>query len=420
MPSYIARRIRFRNGERLSILMVPGGLPVHEATLYLDSFRTKGRAANTIHFVCCTLALLYRELDRAGVRLIERLEAGRFLAASELARLASLAQMRMADVEGETPEKAKSNVINMARIGFRLKADQPERVPVDVATQASRLRYMAGFLSFVSSYVAAALPPAMRASLEEECAKALEAFRAQIPAVSRRARLDARIGLSADEQDWLLSILHPDSPENPWARGFVRKRNWLIVVLLLATGMRRGELLGLQIGDLHPHESKLRIIRRADAAEDARRVQPNTKTHDREVELAPSIMKAIWEFVNGGRRAIPAARKIPQIFVSDEGKALSAASIDKLFLQVRKACPGLPVTLTSHVMRHTWNERFSEQADALGLTEVTEQQARNQQQGWSENSEMAASYTRRHTAKKGNELSLNLQKKLDDKLQRSD
>ena len=416
MPSYIAKRIRFRNGERLSILVVPGGLPVHEVTLYLNSFRTKGRAANTIHFVCCTLALLYRELDRAGIQLMERLESARFLTAPELGRLASLAQMRMADVDDEALEKPKSNVINIRRIGLRLKASQPERVSVDVATQASRLRYMAGFLQFVAGYIAATLPPEKRFSLEDACKTALETFRAQIPAVSKRAKLDARTGLSKEQQDQLVSVVHPDSPDNPWSRGFVRKRNWLIVVLLLATGMRRGELLGLQIGDLNQRQPKLRIYRRADAAEDSRRVQPNTKTHDREIELAPSIMKLIWRFINEERRAIRAARKIPQIFVSDEGEALSGASVDKLFLQLRQACSGLSGTLTSHVMRHTWNERFSEQADELGLSEVAEQQARNQQQGWSDNSKMAATYTRRHTAKKGNELSLKLQKKLDEKL----
>jgi integrase len=420
MTNYVAKRVRFRNGERLSVLSVPYGLPVHEVTLYLDSFRKRGRAANTIHFVCCTLALLYRELDRAKVNLMERLEEGRFLTAPELDRLASLAQLRMTDIDDEARRKNKSNLISMSRISLRLKADELQRVPVDIATQATRLRYMAGFLAFVTRYVAPTLTSEVRIRLEKESTAALAAFRAQIPAVPKRAKLEARFGLSLEEQDRLVSVVHPDSPDNPWSRGFVRKRNWLIVVLLLATGMRRGELLGLQIGDLNSREPKIRIIRRADIPEDARRVQPNTKTHDREIELTPSIMKAIWTHINGERRSIRAARKIPQIFVSDEGEALSGASIDKMFVQLRNACPGLPVSLTSHVMRHTWNERFSEQADTLGLSEVEEQQARNQQQGWSNNSKMAATYTRRHTAKKGNEISLKLQERLDENLQQND
>jgi len=70
--------------------------------------------------------------------------------------------------------------------------------------------------------------------------------------------------------------------------------------------------------------------------------------------------------------------------------------------------------LTSHVMRHTWNERFSEQAELMGLTDAAEEKARNEQQGWTDNSRSAAVYTRRHASRKGRELSLKLQERLDD------
>lgn len=417
MVAYVAKRIRFRNGERHSVLQVPGGLPVHEVTVYLDKFRKKGRAANTIHFVCCSLALLYRQLDAMEVELLPRLASGRFLAVPELDRLASAAQFRADDLDADA-ERAAPNVIHIARMGLRRASRNTQRRSVDVGTQASRLRYIADYLGFIANYVSATLPRPMGRELEAETARALTAFREHIPEVSRRAKLEARVGLSQDEQQQLLGVVHPDSPDNPWERGFVRRRNWLVVVLLLATGMRRGELLGLQIGDLHPSQPKLRIIRRADAAEDPRRVQPNTKTHDREIELAPPIMKALWSYINTERRSIKAARAVPQVIVSDEGAPLSQSSIDKIFADLRNACSGLPVRLTSHVMRHTWNERFSEQAEAMGLPEAVEERARNSQQGWSDNSKMGATYTRRHTAKKGREISLKLQEELDGKLGR--
>lgn len=420
MSQYVAKRIRFQNGERHSVLHVPYGVPVHEVTVYLDKYRKKGRAANTIHFVCNSLAVLYRELDTAKVNLLDRLENGRFLTLPELYRLASVAQYRAGDLEEEAEDANKSNIIHIGRIGLRRGSDDQQRQPVDVGTQASRLRYIADYLEFIANYVGASLPRAARLELEAESNRALAAFREHIPEVSNRAKLNARVGLSSKEQDLLLRIVHPDSQENPWDRGFVRLRNWLIVVLLLATGMRRGELLGLQIGDLHSSQPKLRILRRADATEDPRRVQPNTKTNDREIELTPSIMKALWSYINKERRSIKAARAVPQVIVSDEGMPLSQASIDKMFAQLREACPGLPVRLTSHVMRHTWNERFSEQAEAMGLPEAIEEKARNSQQGWSDNSKMAATYTRRHTAKKGREISLKLQEQLDEKLKRGE
>jgi hypothetical protein len=66
MTRFVAKRVRFRNGERHSVLSRRGSLPVHEATLYLARYRKRGRAANTIHAVCTVLALLYRELAKTS------------------------------------------------------------------------------------------------------------------------------------------------------------------------------------------------------------------------------------------------------------------------------------------------------------------------------------------------------------------
>lgn len=415
MSKYVAQRIRFQNGERHSVLQLSNGLPVHEVTLYLGRYRTKGRAANTIQFVCVSLALLYRELAAAGVNLLLRFEHGRFLTSQELDRLAAAAQYRIDDVDEDAAGVSGSNIISINRVTMRRAKQAEERRPVDAQTQASRLRYIADFLKFFSTYVAATLPPSQRSALEADAERALVAFKEHVPRVSKRAKLGARVGLSEEEQARVVAIVHPDSPDNPWKRGFVRRRNWLMVVLLLATGMRRGELLGLQVRDLSKHDAKLRIVRRADDAEDPRLVQPNAKTQDREIELTVSIRKKLDAYLEE-RRSIKAARLISQVFVSEDGNALSEKTVDKLFRELREACPGLPLALTSHVMRHTWNERFSEAADAMGLSEVTEQRARNTQQGWADDSKTGATYTRRHAARKGQEIALKLQEKLDDSL----
>jgi len=415
MSTFVAKRVRFRNGERCSVLSRPGGLPVQEATLYLARYRKRGRAANTIHGVCRVLALLYRELAKADIQLLDRLRQGQFLTVPELNRLADAAQYRLDDLSYEDADEPRTpNVIDIKRIRMRRKAEVGEEIKaVGVSDQASRLRYMADYLEFLAVYVSAALSPAVGKTLALETAQALKAFRAEVPRVSKRAKLGAREGLSREDQDRLLKVTHPDSPDNPWKRSFVRQRNWLIVVLLLATGMRRGELLGLQIRDLDQRLPKLRILRRADASDDPRQTQPSTKTYDREIELRPAIMRAVWTYINHQRRKIKAARKYPQLIVADDGQPLSLKSIDKIFLQIRDACPSLPDTLTSHVLRHTWNDRFSDQAELMGLTDAVEEKARNEQQGWTESSKSGATYTRRHASRKGRELSLKLQEQLD-------
>ena len=414
MAAFIAKRVRFQNGEHHSVLTRPGGLPVHEAGLYLARHRKRGLAANSIHKVCGVLAFLYRELAHANIDLLERLRQGQFLTAPELNRLSEAAQYGVDDLAAaETEEHRSRKVININRIRMRRKPAAVDVKPVSVATQATRIRYMADFLDFLATYIGATLDAPQRQDLKRESAQALQAFRAQVPRVSKRAKLGAREGLSKEDQDLLLDVVHPDSPDNPWERRFVRERNWLIVVLLLATGMRRGELLGLQIRDLDQRLPRLRILRRADASEDPRRLQPNTKTNDRELELRPLLMRSVWNYIKDQRGQIKAARKYPQLIVADDGKPLSLKSIDKIFRQVREACPGLPAHLSSHVMRHTWNERFSEQAELLGLSDAAEERARNEQQGWADNSEAASNYTRRHTSRKGRYLGLKLQENLD-------
>lgn len=130
-------------GEQHSLLQRVNGLPVHEVTLYLGKYRNKGRAANTIHFVCSSLALLYRELDAAGVDLLERLLSGQFLTTPEMDRLVSAARYRAEDLEGESAD-GKSNVIDIRRIGIRRSQKQAERKPVDVQTFALKKEALRG------------------------------------------------------------------------------------------------------------------------------------------------------------------------------------------------------------------------------------------------------------------------------------
>jgi len=355
--------------------------------------------------------MLYRWLDTSQIELLPRLRKGQFLTMPELVRLAGTCQYRVADLSGDEVEMA-NKVVDIKRIRLRRKVVERASQAVDVATQASRLRYIADYLQYLSTYVGATLKPYMRDELERVTAHSLKAFLAHVPPVSKRTTLGARQGLSEEEQTQLLEVIRPDSQQNPWKRSFVRQRNWLIVVLLLATGMRCGELLGLQIDDLDKRLPKFRIIRRADSKEDPRPNQPNAKTNDREVEVRPAIMRAVLAYIRQ-RRGIEAARKFPQLIVADDGRPLSSKSIDKIFTQLRQKCPGLPVDLTSHVMRHTWNERFSEQAELLQLSDAVEEKARNEQQGWADNSKTAQTYTRRYATRKGREVSLKLQEKLD-------
>lgn len=153
MTRFIAKRVQFRSGERHSVLSRVGGLPVHEATLFLARYRTRSRAANTIHAVCQTLALLYRWLDDAAIDLLERLRAGRFLSHPEIHRLVDFAQYRARGVEESSERSNKGQVINLHRVRMRRSATVATSSVVGTANRATRLRYIAAYLEYLVGYV---------------------------------------------------------------------------------------------------------------------------------------------------------------------------------------------------------------------------------------------------------------------------
>ncbi len=411
MKQFFVRRIRFQNGERMSLVVGEDGLPVHEIVLWLSRFRTRGLSSNTMHGACKALVALYRDLQVKRINLLGRLGEGKFLTLPEVDGIVVAAQYRLDDPSADRDERPAANaVVNIKTVRMRRQKGAPVVQGIARGTMANRLRYIRSFLDFVVEYVKADLPRDVQQRLTAQADLALKSLKGQIPKVPKRSSLGAREGLSREDSDRVIAVVRPDSPQNPWKRGFVRHRNWIIVMILLATGMRRGELAGLKVGDLK--NLMLRIERRADDPEDQRRIEENTKTQDREVELRPGLMRRLDGYVRA-RRKIPQARRIPQLFVSDEGTALTGDAIGKILRQVRAACPGLPVQLTSHVLRHTWNERFSEEAEKMGLSDQDEQMARNVQQGWKDDSRTGADYTRRHTRLKGQQIARKLQEDLD-------
>lgn len=402
MATCIAKRIKFKNGERHSVLCRPNGQPIHEVTIYLAVYRRRGRSANTIHLVCSTLSILYQFLNEHRIDLLATLTSGGFLGVNDVMRLADQCQHWKSNLaEVNDASSVKGNIVNINKIRMKRGAKRIEEKSVDVSNQATRIRYIADYLEFISYYCLDEVSTERRNPYLLDRDRILRVFRNCTPKVGNADRLGGRRGLAEEEQAWLMEVIQPDSDRNPWRHEFTKIRNRLIVLLLLATGMRRGELLGLKIEDLNVSSPLIRVLRRADDELDPRRHQPNTKTNARELEIRPAIMKLIWEYVNRYRYGLLRARKHPYVFVSEAGQPLSSKAIEKMFSQLHRQCGDFEGRLTSHVMRHTWNERFSKYADRLNLNPAMEERARNEQQGWVENSKSAAYYTRRHTTEKG-------------------
>jgi hypothetical protein len=119
------------------------------------------------------------------------------------------------------------------------------------------------------------------------------------------------------------------------------------------------------------------------------------KTRGRRLDLPEDLMKATLEYVIG-RREIKAARKHGFLFIGQGGAPLSLDGVDAVFRDIRRAAGGQLPALTPHVLRYTWNDKYSEFCDQNRVDPTHERRDREYLMGWARDSEAAAIYTKRH------------------------
>jgi integrase len=182
---------------------------------------------------------------------------------------------------------------------------------------------------------------------------------------------------------------------------------------LVHLGLRRGELLNVRVDDIDFRRGVVTVVRRQDAADDPRRNQPSVKTRGRDLPLSSGLLDTTRRYILDFRTGLPLARTHGYLLVaSGTGAPLSMPAVAKVFSVLRFKVPTLPPDLSPHVLRHTWNARFSEEMDKNKVPEETERKARSYLMGWSETSGTAATYTRRHIREKARRVSLDLQVKM--------
>lgn len=395
------RTIVTPDGERLPLLMRRGGVPDHQSTLFiLAEVRARNLSCSAIDKALRAIAILYRFLQSKKANLEVRIRSGRLFTLQELDALVRLCRARA----HEDPSADGHPLLwTPPRNGERRGSRSPKFV--SQATTANRLQVIRDFVIW-SIKTTNSLSIDVEA-LTNDFRKLIDG---RAPPV-RRTSSSVREGLAVDEAQAVIEVASPGAIENPWSDEYVRRRNYLIILWLLRLGMRRGELLGVKISDIDFVLCRVTIHRRADDVEDPRVAQPNAKTLPRELELERELLELTEDYVINDRSKLSGARQHDFLFVaSHTGDPLSTSSITKLF-RVLSAHPALlGSSLCAHLLRHTWNERFSEIVDERGVPEETEKRVRSYLMGWSDISKSAAWYTRRHVKKKAANISVAMQR----------
>lgn len=417
---YAVRTVILESGERLPLLIdCDTGSPLFEPTLYaLTELRGRGRASATIEQALRAVMVLHRFLDTRGVALDVRLAEGRLLTLGEIEELTRHCRLPIAAFgENCDPGLAAKPLSGRASSleKLRMRSKGTNSLGLDPSSVAVRLRYIRDYIRWAATDRLLSIEPdhPTHAALFTESQIVVRVLGERIPSSAAKDFVGQRQGLSLDASARLNQVIDPLSLNNPWKGVHARERNALLVHWLQSLGLRRGELLGVRIANINFQANEVRITRHADDRSDPRVRQPNTKTHGRLVPLDEPLAQLTRHYILNTRRALVGALKHDYLFVANgSGAPLTLAAVDHVFATLRRKCPDIPPDLTAHVLRHTWNDRFSELMDEKSVPEELEQKLRSRLMGWSETSRTARTYTRRHVQRRAREVSIELQRTL--------
>jgi site-specific recombinase XerD len=123
-------------------------------------------------------------------------------------------------------------------------------------------------------------------------------------------------------------------------------RDYVLMLVLLDTGMRVSELCGITLDDLH--DSYIKVFGKG--------------RKEREVGLSPTTAKFIWKYVYQHRAA--ADDTVQSLFTNIAGKPLTPWGVEQILQRIKVAAGITDIPVTAHKFRHTfartWLERGGE------------------------------------------------------------
>lgn len=395
---YRVRVCRMTDGERLPLVVDRRGLPVPLANQWSLFIRRPRLQFNSLAEELRTVAHVYDWAYRRRIELDTRLESGNSLQPTEISALyqnlryvrpfgRESAARRLTDVRSAQTVSGKVHAVRVATAReFLLWALERTLYRLDVAD----LRV-----------------PAIRDRCEHLRRLAKEYLRGSSDAGP------SRVGLAAEERSRLLKVIDPNNNRNPFTRT-VRFRNYVLILLMLTFGFRRGETLKLYVGDVNVkgRRPSLRVVRRPGDANDPRAIEPAVKTLGREVPLSAEMAKLLDIYIQHHRPHFPGVGESPFLFFSEDGQPLSLRMVNAVLEQISRRFPEFQGVLSPHVLRHTYNDMLTENARESGIEGEAFKQAQNYLNGWQLTSDQGAAYSRRAIEEQARNISLAHQRSL--------
>jgi site-specific recombinase XerD len=381
----------------------------------VEDLRTRGQAANSISTKLRAVALLYKALPVAS-DLTSRLARGEWLMVAELDHLLKQLGRRAEVVRAYGDEVAtlaprrERKVVSLEKMRSKLKARDDDKF-VDINTKFLRTLFIREYLTWRANQQIVSLRGANKAALSQAVAQVDAYIDDHTGKIDNDPRFSCPKGLDMAQQDVLLEAIKPESPSNPWkSNRFIRVRNQLIVQLMLATGPRRGGVLGILTTDFDSLTGRLKIVRRKDDPHDPRPVQTGNKKGDSLISLDYGLIKILKAYLFLRHKLlVRKKRQTSYLIISSDGDALEQSSLNYIVRSLR-SIPSLE-DIYPHLLRHTWASNFVKLAVERGDDIDTIQEDLRWLGGWSKRSDMPSHYTSAYRHQSAEKRSLELQEK---------
>ena len=368
---YSIRHIVAADGERMCLVVERAtGLPVFEATIYaLNALRPRSGSHSTVDQALRGTVALLEFLHDRSIDLPARVASGIFLSIQEIDGLIQSLHARVSRsraTKGHRGEGRAHSGLRPGTITIRLDA---------IVRTLDWMIQLHGHRAWTTLDV--------RVAGEQQATLFLKRLVARRPRTCSRGGM--RRGLTPEQMAALFAALHKLADEADRVGDteslFIADRTLLWFEWQYEFGHRTGEMLGLRLADIDHEAGTYRIVRRPDARDDPRPDLARVKGESRELLLSPYLSKKTREHQQM-RGRLPHAETHDFLFVASNGTPLSRSSVNKTFRKLREDNPSLGGNFCSHIMRWTWNEQFSEDVAAAGLSEAEEMQARALVMGW--------------------------------------
>ena len=405
------------NGERYKLLTdFKTGIPLYYPTLYITSqVRGSGHSVSTIQSFISSMKVLLKWEEYYSIGLEGRFKRKNFLSLREIESLRNFCKKPMKENEYK-----KSNVIVLKKTVEGSRMPEFKTPPMVLShTQYSRMTFIADYLKWLAEIISENKLTETDRRLAKEMYNRLKAHRPK----KRNGHNGNRDEKSLDPEmlEELFEVLKPGHIKNPFQNLDIQIRNALIITLLRFLGIRRGELLNLQVEDIDCFANELWIVRRADSTIDQRPFQPLVKTLERNLPMNEQLAEKLRYYIMNVRSKFPRARKHPYFFVThkvgpNQGLPLSNSGFGKIITKIQKISDSFK-NVHAHSFRHTWNYFFSINCDSSKeeVTPARQEQIRSFLMGWKEGSGTAAIYNKRFIKRAANKAALEYQTSLYEK-----